>query len=460
MSTPLRLTDSASPRTSAGSTSSSSGSLRITILSAYDLPVREPPLCVRVKVGCAPSVETGPPSQRHKDRNSFKFSTTSTVTSGGGGSGNPNHPNELEIKAPLSKLYQDSVTIELVYDHNQQQQSNKLMATYPLNQLRIGETTWLILHLDGTTTLGDGDDPVSANSSADSVQVGPTLRLHMTLNGPYRTEIAALVNVAQSWFGLVDGIERSTQGAISNVPKVLPLDPKLLLIPAVPLATIAIVSAPVVLGILTVGLPFFLPLVTLLLLFGLMGASGVMALYFSTAAGRSQLAGVTHPLASTLLSTPSGQRLVYQTGPRPSPIQLVKVVVPHGMWNKLVLSLVIDFIGSASYLIPLAGEATDVAWAPIQTILIMAMYNDTSSSLKYVSFVEEILPFTDIIPTATMGWIMEFGIPLILNAANANKKYGGRLHQEAGEPSSTSSNLPPQLVAVSNPSSANSSPIK
>jgi hypothetical protein len=65
-------------------------------------------------------------------------------------------------------------------------------------------------------------------------------------------------------------------------------------------------------------------------------------------------------------------------------------------------------IGSASYLIPVVGEGLDLAWAPTQTILIMAMYDITTPNLKYASFVEEVLPFTDIVPSATIGWACEF----------------------------------------------------
>jgi len=40
--------------------------------------------------------------------------------------------------------------------------------------------------------------------------------------------------------------------------------------------------------------------------------------------------------------------------------------------NKLLLSLVIDAIGMATYLVPVAGEAGDVAWAPISAYLVRA----------------------------------------------------------------------------------------
>jgi len=83
------------------------------------------------------------------------------------------------------------------------------------------------------------------------------------------------------------------------------------------------------------------------------------------------------------------------------------------MVGKLILSLVIDFIGSCSYLLPVVGEGFDLAWAPIQTIFLMAMYDDRMPGLKYVSFIEEILPFTDLLPSGTLGWVREFS-PLLM----------------------------------------------
>jgi len=43
----------------------------------------------------------------------------------------------------------------------------------------------------------------------------------------------------------------------------------------------------------------------------------------------------------------------------------------------------------------------------------MAMYDNEMPYLKYVSFAEEIIPFTDILPTACLGWCREF-VPVLL----------------------------------------------
>ncbi len=88
-------------------------------------------------------------------------------------------------------------------------------------------------------------------------------------------------------------------------------------------------------------------------------------------------------------------------------------MLPTDIIGKLVVSLCIDFIGSCSYLLPFVGEGFDVAWAPIQTVFIMALYENSMPSLKYVSFIEEILPFTDLLPSGTLGWVREFS-PVIM----------------------------------------------
>mmetsp|Transcript_4101 Transcript_4101/g.4631 ORF Transcript_4101/g.4631 Transcript_4101/m.4631 type:complete len:85 (-) Transcript_4101:105-359(-) len=51
----------------------------------------------------------------------------------------------------------------------------------------------------------------------------------------------------------------------------------------------------------------------------------------------------------------------------------------------------------------------------------MAMYDSTSPTLKYVSFLEEIMPFTDIVPSATIGWVKEF-FPILWNEHNTQIK--------------------------------------
>jgi len=368
--------------TSTFSNQCSNARLKVTVLSAYDLPVRDAPTSVTITVG-AHSVQTGPPVQRHKDRNAVKFSDKKN------GRGN------VVVNANLSDLYNAIATVELNYASTRH---NTLKSTYSLDQLKIHEKTWLILNLE--------------RSQQDVIEdVPPSIRLQMTLEGPYRTEISALIKLGKSWFDAVDGISARCQVASKKLPT-MP-DSKFILIPAAPILASVVVSLPIILGVLTVFLPMFLPVLVAVGSCFVALLMGALFIYGSSRKGRSHCQSVTQPLVQTLLSTPSGQRMVYQTGPRPTPVSVARAVLPRGIWGKLVASLVMDGIGSSSYLLPLVGELSDVAWAPVQTVLIIAMYDSTSPKLKYVSFVEEILPLTDIVPAATLGWLIEFGVPFV-----------------------------------------------
>jgi hypothetical protein len=411
-------------------------SLKALVVSAYDLPIREPPHLVQVRVesssssSSSASARTGPPVQRHKDRNSFKFDTSSPLVIV-----NPSSNDSLEA------WYKDGeVVVEVHYQSLPSASSSSsaalslsssssssfpfpLRATYPLHLLKINEPTWLILTLDELNGGAAKKPPTASSPSAAAtddassfLSVQPTIRLQLTLQGPYRPEVSALLGLLGLWFGVVEQVEAVGASTLAHINVPLPnIDPKWLLVPAVPGAALAVVAAPIVLGILTLGLPVFLPLMVLLGIFMVTVGCGAVVAWSSTPGGRRQIGGAVGPLASQLLQTPVGQQLVYSTGPRPSPVSLAKTVTPTGMHQKLLWSLAIDAIGSCSYLIPLAGESFDVTWAPLQTIFIMAMYDTVAPNLKYVSALEEILPFTDVIPSATMGWLTEFGYPLVVS---------------------------------------------
>jgi len=76
---------------------------------------------------------------------------------------------------------------------------------------------------------------------------------------------------------------------------------------------------------------------------------------------------------------------------------------------KLILGILFDFIGMLSYLIPGIAETLDVVWAPISGFLLVAMYKGyTGKVAGIIGFLEEILPFTDVIPTFTLTWIYQY----------------------------------------------------
>ncbi|MFY7908545.1 MAG: hypothetical protein ACOVO2_03280 [Emticicia sp.] len=72
----------------------------------------------------------------------------------------------------------------------------------------------------------------------------------------------------------------------------------------------------------------------------------------------------------------------------------------------LMASLAIDALGMATYLVPALGETADVIIAPIISILIYAVHRTTLGAIA--GFLEELIPFTDIIPSATIIWFYRY----------------------------------------------------
>ena len=75
----------------------------------------------------------------------------------------------------------------------------------------------------------------------------------------------------------------------------------------------------------------------------------------------------------------------------------------------LILSLLCDAIGMMSFSIPFIGEFSDVVWAPISGLIMVWMYRGMMGKVAgVVSFLEEILPVTDIIPSFTIMWFYTY----------------------------------------------------
>ena len=68
---------------------------------------------------------------------------------------------------------------------------------------------------------------------------------------------------------------------------------------------------------------------------------------------------------------------------------------------KLGASIVIDVVGMGSVLLGIT-EITDIIYAPLSAVLIYALYGEVFFAA--VGFIEEALPGTDIVPTATIAW--------------------------------------------------------
>jgi hypothetical protein len=75
----------------------------------------------------------------------------------------------------------------------------------------------------------------------------------------------------------------------------------------------------------------------------------------------------------------------------------------------LVLCIIMDLLGCATYLLPGLGEWFDIIWAPISGIVFFIMFGGWKGALGGLfDFAEEILPGTDIIPTFTIAWILKY----------------------------------------------------
>jgi hypothetical protein len=46
------------------------------------------------------------------------------------------------------------------------------------------------------------------------------------------------------------------------------------------------------------------------------------------------------------------------------------------MVNKLILSVAVDFVGCSSYIVPGAGQISDIGWAPLSALIIHHLYNN------------------------------------------------------------------------------------
>lgn len=78
-------------------------------------------------------------------------------------------------------------------------------------------------------------------------------------------------------------------------------------------------------------------------------------------------------------------------------------------YKKLILGLALDAIGMISFTLPLVGEFGDVIWAPLSAFILARMYKGTTGKVAgAVSFIEEIAPGLDVIPTFTLTWIYQY----------------------------------------------------
>lgn len=76
-------------------------------------------------------------------------------------------------------------------------------------------------------------------------------------------------------------------------------------------------------------------------------------------------------------------------------------------YKKLKKCLLLDAVGMASMIIPGIGPFLDIIWAPIAASISYKMFGEKRGKYtSIITFLEEILPATDIIPSFTIFWFL------------------------------------------------------
>lgn len=141
---------------------------------------------------------------------------------------------------------------------------------------------------------------------------------------------------------------------------------------------------------------FWASLQTRLFSFVIGQALAAVAFFIITAVASQQI-GKMGDWVSTRL-TSENQRLKL-------PPSLTSTALVQPDFTKLIVCIVVDLVGTSSELIPVLGEVTDVVWAPVAALILRSIYG--SNVILALEFAEEILPFTDILPLATICWFID-----------------------------------------------------
>ncbi|WP_347926023.1 hypothetical protein [Pontimicrobium sp. SW4] len=74
-------------------------------------------------------------------------------------------------------------------------------------------------------------------------------------------------------------------------------------------------------------------------------------------------------------------------------------------YKKLALCLVFDALGYVSFVFP----PFDIIWAPLAGYLMTKLYKGKTGKIAgAIVFIEEAMPFLDIVPTFTLMWLYSY----------------------------------------------------
>lgn len=71
--------------------------------------------------------------------------------------------------------------------------------------------------------------------------------------------------------------------------------------------------------------------------------------------------------------------------------------------------LAMDAVGYATYAFPFLGEFGDLIWAPISALIFFRTFGGWKGAFgSAFNFVEELLPWTDFVPSFTIMWVWNY----------------------------------------------------
>lgn len=75
----------------------------------------------------------------------------------------------------------------------------------------------------------------------------------------------------------------------------------------------------------------------------------------------------------------------------------------------LTFCIIMDLMGYMSFAVPVVGEITDIIWAPVSALVFFFAFGRKKFGLNgaVFSFIEEIMPGLDFIPTFTIAWFVK-----------------------------------------------------
>ncbi|HWI93690.1 MAG TPA: hypothetical protein VNT20_20555 [Flavisolibacter sp.] len=100
------------------------------------------------------------------------------------------------------------------------------------------------------------------------------------------------------------------------------------------------------------------------------------------------------------------KRLFFKGNTKYYPVQSTDYTVKQKPLPSLPLCILMDVIGSAVIVIPVLGE---LIWAPISALIFWRMFGFSKGFLGGIfSFIEELIPGIDFIPTFTIMWFIQY----------------------------------------------------